>query len=120
MFVSRARYETLARWCDSVSNASTVIREELNLAHERYDTLLEKYHALKLAGAGEPALAPQPLERTKATAVDEVIGSVAGSNSRLRKQLRDFAVQQRFAGAKEDEIAHAMLNWDEDDAGMPE
>ena len=89
-------------------------------AQARYDALLEKYHALKLAGAAEPAPAPAPLPRTKATAVDEVIGAVAGSNSRLRKQLKDFAVAQRFAGSDEQEIAHALLNWQEDDAGVPE
>lgn len=117
MFVTRARYvEELA---DAIADANSA-RHALDVERARFDALLEKYHALKLAGAGEPVTAPTPLERTKPSAVDEVIGSVAGSNSRLRKQLKDYVVQQRFAGSDDKEIAHALLNWDEDDAGMPE
>lgn len=119
-FVSRAALDaerTLAKqwedWCRDLVNESDAQRR-------RYDALLEKYHALKLAGASTPAPAPAPLPRTPANPLDEVIGTVAGTNSRLRKQLKDFAAIQRFQGADEQEITHMLLNWSEDDAGVPE
>jgi hypothetical protein len=86
----------------------------------RYDALLEKYHALKVIGASEPAAPAKPLQRSKPDPVAEVIADRAGPNGRLRSQLTLFAASERRNGTPELEIAKSILHWQDDTSGVPE
>lgn len=87
---------------------------------ERYDALFEKYHQLKAAGASDTPPPVSPLVKRKPDKVAEVISDVAGYNAQLRRQLGVYARQAKQAGDSDDDIAHKLLNWDDDDQGIPE
>ena len=105
MFVTRAVYEDAIRQRDA--------------ALARYDALLEKYHALRLAGQAVPEPAPAPLPERERDPIADVIGVVAGSNATLRRQLVAHARRKRAEGEDETDIVHGLLNWEEDDSGVP-
>lgn len=84
---------------------------------QRYDALLEHYHALKAAGAEPANIQRAPLEKKPTDRVMEVIADIAGSNATLRKQLGAYARRERANKTDDDEIVNTLLHWtDEDDA----
>src|SRR4026207_1646420 len=81
----------------------------------RYYDLLEKYHALKLAGASVPEPKPEPLPAKEPDPVTAAIISRSGKSAQLRKHYYDFVTEQRKQGVSDDEIAHAILTGVDDD-----
>lgn len=61
-----------------------------------------------------------PLPKRQRDPVLEAIGDVAGSNATLRKHLGVWSRQQRADKVPDDEIVHELLNWPDDDRGVPE
>lgn len=117
-WVSRARFDDLQHVRASDAEYIAQLHAGRKELWARYDDLMAKYHALKLAGAVEPipltmAVAKEPDVVTKA------IIETAGSNRLLRKQYSEFVTEQRAAGTDEDEIAKAIRLGITDDGGVP-
>lgn len=113
MFVSQAAFNRISALLYDAERRAEQERR-------RFDALLEKYHALKLAGAGESAPATKPLQRSAPDPVAEVIADRAGPNPRLRTQLTLFAASERRNGVPDLEIAKQILHWQDDTSGVPE
>lgn len=102
------------------------LRNQLALAEARYQTLLDRYHALRTAGANAvPAGLPAVLQRKPADEAIETVVARFHGHSGLRRQLQRFVLRERslegYDATREQDIADAVLNWrdpdaDEDDA----
>lgn len=81
----------------------------------RYAALLEKYHALKLAGAEVPSV-PSPLAPATPRLVTEpdemrdLIDAKAGGNLQMRKMMLRQLATDRAGNVDEDTIRDAILN----------
>lgn len=73
----------------------------------RYDSLLEKYHALKLQGASIPE-PTKTLERPEFDPVMAAITAKAGPDRRLRAQMSAEVMRSRQAGIDDVEIIRAI------------
>ncbi len=115
-WVSRARLDDANR-----GHEATIAfwRQCYNDERKRHDALADKYHALKLAGG---AVAEPPLQRVEPKPPDLVtqamIAKAKGSRI-LLKQFSEFIAEQRSLGLSEPEIAQAILDGVDDDAGVP-
>ena len=115
-WVSRAEYDRLfdthvertAYFCGVIANDRA-----------RYDTLLEKFTALRLAGAAEPAPIIVPPAPRPVDALEVLIGQESGGDFRKRafmiKQLR----KDRASGMSDDEIARRIINGQSVEDGIP-
>lgn len=85
----------------------------------RYDTLLDKYHALKLSGAFIPE-PPKTLERPEFDPVMAAITAKAGPDRKLRAMMAGEAMRSRQAGIPDIEIIQAIEQGVtvDDDAGL--
>lgn len=111
-WVSRESYDMLI----ALHNATA---QDLTASFERFDALLEKYHALKLAGASVPEPKAEPQPPKEPDPVTSAIIARAGKSQALRKHYYEFVNEQRKEGVPDDEIAHAILTGVDDDAGVP-
>lgn len=104
-WVARAVYE------DAVQAVAVMRTREVMLTN-RYDALLDRYHALKLAGATpEPTPAevvpvPPRVEDEARTLISEVCGNNYAKRSMMLKQL----AMDRADGKDEDAILSAIRN----------
>lgn len=73
----------------------------------RYDTLLDKYHALRVSGASVPEPTPT-LQRPEFDPVQAAITAKAGPDKRLRAMMSREAMQSRAAGIPDIEIIQAI------------
>lgn len=121
-WVSRDRLDAMQRLLD-VAHAEA--RQERSIADVRYDALLEKYQALKMAGAVEvpkPLDLPrdaagnvtinslQPLYAPPADEMRELIDAQCGGNYRRRAMMLRQLAADRAAKVSDDDIRAAILN----------
>jgi hypothetical protein len=85
---------------------------------DRYDTLLEKYHALKVAGATVPGPVAPPLIPVPDRVMQAILKKAGGSRA-LRKHYADYVTAQRHAGEDDVTIAQAILAGQTDESGVP-
>jgi hypothetical protein len=91
---------------DEVIRTMAYHQQAVNVANERYDALLEKYHALKLQGAEAPPPVTQYPPRT-AEPDDELkalIAEQAGGDLRRRAIILRQLRQDRADGVSPEEI----------------
>lgn len=103
------------------------LRNQLTLAEARYDALLEKYHALRTAGANA-APTGLPLQSRSMKPADEAIELVCARFPQwpqLRRQLQRHVMKERMLPGYDDEaelkIAESVKNWrdpDSDEEGV--
>lgn len=127
-WVSWARFDAMAQlveaWRQDASKmgfAYEDLRKDAAAERARHDALLEKYHALRAAGASPPppALTPAPRpSQPSDLAIEEVVERFGGS-ARLRRRLQKEQGKMRAGGDDEATIAHAIKHWrdPEDDEG---
>ena len=84
-----------------------------NDTQKRYDDLLEKYHALRTAGAN-PEVSKPVVETREPDAVQYAISQRAGSNHALRLYLTGWAAKQRAANMDSSEIVNSIIEWQSD------
>ena len=121
-WVSRAHYELLQHNYEKLRVESQHSRAWEDLARDfsnRFDALLEKYHALRTQGANPAEPKPEPRAAPEPDPVTQAILARAGKSQALRKHYYDFVSEQRRDGVSDDEIAHAILTGVDDDAGVP-
>lgn len=80
-----------------------------NTADARYADLLEKYHALRVAGANTADAAPPRAERAEPDPVTQAIIKRSGGNPLLRKHYAEYVRDQRSAGTADEDIAKSIL-----------
>lgn len=86
---------------------------------QRYDALLEKYHALRTSGASVPEPKPEPRKAPEPDAVTQAIIKKSGNSKLLRKHYAEYVANCRAGGIGEDEIAQSILVGETDDGGVP-
>ncbi len=102
------RYRGIIGNSNALSEHNGALAQMLNAATERYDKLLDKYHALRVQGANAtPELTP--IVTRPPDPVTQAILSQAGSNTLLRKHFSDFVAEQRASGVPEADIAASIL-----------
>jgi hypothetical protein len=115
-FVSRSAYnaqrETLLWERVEHERVMASVRADLATERDRYDALLEKFTALRVAGAIEiPKVQPVPVidgGYEKRDELKELIGEVCGSDYAKRKvMLRQVAVDR--AAKMEDDVIRAAI-----------
>lgn len=117
-FVSRGKYEMAFNLHIAVRDQYSARLEmaQHNLAEMRkqYDALLDKYHALRAAGANPTSHALPPAPRP-AKPADEAIESVVerfGGNAKLRRRLQKYVnLERQKPDADEERIAENVLHW---------
>lgn len=111
--VSRDRLDAMQRLLD-IAHAEA--RQERSIADARYDALLEKYQALKVAGAVE---APKPPAFVEAATVTQrlkddpmlpLIANRSGGNLRLRAMMLRQLEADRAANVSDADIEAGILN----------
>jgi dihydrodipicolinate synthase/N-acetylneuraminate lyase len=113
--VDRAHHEAMMRmWDDRTVQLLDAVEHE----RSRYDALLEKYHALKLQGGGE-AVVRAPLPAASPDEVAQAIALKAGTDPALRRHLEQYAKAQRLKRTADSDIVDSILNWLDDDEGVP-
>jgi hypothetical protein len=90
----------------------TVLRLTAALEAERALTqsLLEKYHALRLAGGAAP-VAMTPLPAKPRDDVQDAIELQAGSDTMLARHLQRWAKRQKLDGVEELAIVKQIMHW---------
>lgn len=90
-------------------------QNERERTQERYDALLEKYHALRVVGANPndaKGLAPASRPSLPADLAIETIVERFNGNVALRRRLQRFVnLERQKPNADEERIAHAVLHW---------
>ena len=124
-WVSRARFDDLQQSLDHERRAwaCTSQGQEIRWRCEqsdrqrveaKYEALIEKYHALKMAGASvpEPKIVLNPSRNlTEAEQAIEDVVSKFGGSVRLRRRLAKYRADMLGSDGTEDEIAHAIRHW---------
>ncbi len=120
-WVSRSRYQECWTEMQDARKAMRAAEEKSNALvatlrheHERYDNLLEKYHALRLMG-GAPERKLEPLPIAQRDEIADAIELAAGNDGALQRHLNRFAKQQKLDGASEHDIIQAIIHWRSDD-----
>lgn len=93
------------------------VRMLLASERQRYDTLLDKYHALKVGTTGVPAdnhrhgLHPEPIPSSPSDLAIEQVVERFGGNIKLRRKLLQYREDRRQRDDTDDVIADSILNW---------
>lgn len=82
----------------------------------RYDALLEKYHALKVAGAAAP---PAPAQPREVDAVTQAIIAMSRGRPLLYQHYATYVTKARALGVDDETIAKAIIEGEPDDQGVP-
>lgn len=78
-------------------------------ADARYAELLDKFTALRIAGADVPEPKPGPAPKAEPDPVTQAIITKAGRSPVLRKHYGEYVREQRAAGVDDADIAKAIL-----------
>lgn len=109
--MSRADHEGI------VAGLAELVRYERdqNLAAARhYAELLEKYHALRAAGAAIPT-PTIPLQQKDRDDVLDAIELQAGNDRGLSRELQRWAKRQQLNGVSDVEIVKSIMHWEDPD-----
>lgn len=102
--------------CDSCAT----LRGQVVALETMYGDLLEKYHALRVAGANPEqerrGLAPVSRSLKPADEAIETIVARFGNNPLLRKRLQRYVNLQRQRNVEDATIAESVLHWSDPDA----
>ena len=91
------------------------VRDHIQELHTRYDALLEKYHALKVAGGAPPqAVAERPVD-----VVTQAIITKSRGNPTLYAHYGSYVAKARAMHIDEEVIADAIMRGEDDDQGVP-
>ncbi len=82
--------QDLAHAIKRETTMSARLSQEIDAGQRRYESLLDKYHALRLQGAAIPDPKPEPIVRER----DEVVDLI---NATVPPQLRGLAIRQMRA-----------------------
>jgi hypothetical protein len=95
------------------------LQEQLTAERVRYDALLQKFTALRLAGAVEPPPVQPPQSAAKPDPVMQAIILKAKNNILLRNHYVAYVAEQRALRVSEEDIAAAiMLGHSDDNEGV--
>lgn len=111
-WVSREMYELAIGDCNAKY-------ESLRQSERRYDALLDKYHALRSAGASLPEPKSEPLPAKEPDIVTQAIIAKSRGNPALRKHYADYVREQRAMNVSDEDIAAGIIQGDNDDGGVP-
>ena len=120
-WVSRAQLDAAhQRANDAVADYNRAVAERNDIdqgAHERYEALLAKYHALRMAGAEpvEPKPVPHPVADEFAQPIETAIIVAADGNRQLERHLRGRARLRMARGEQPDDIARKIEQGDGSD-----
>lgn len=110
-WVSRDVYESETRRAEAW-------KEQANRECDKYESLLDKYHALKIQGAAVPE-EPQKLAPTNMDPVMCAITAKAGPDRKLRAMMSRQAMLARAAGIPDMEIIQQIEQGVSVDDGIP-
>lgn len=110
-WVSRAVLDDAEGRCRELTGRAFVLSEQVERERTRYDALLDKYHALKIVGAGLP---PEPRTPAPPNPVTQAIIAKSHGNPTLLAHHRAWANEQQALGVSETNIALAIQ------AGLPD
>lgn len=107
--------EAADRWYNQSEHYRLTLKDE----RQRYESLLERYHVLRLQGGNEPPAPPKPLEKKNRSPVEEAITEWCGNNRKLRRRCEEFAQALRQTGLDEVAIALQIEQGNVDTDGVP-
>lgn len=104
---------------DDVRDSLTYAREEAREQRARYDALLDKYHALRVAGANPAAPAPEPQAKAAPDPVTQAMIARGAGNRALMKHYAQYVTEERAKGTTEATIAANILAGETMEDGVP-
>lgn len=112
-WVRRREYDRVVEQGQACERARHELATLAQRDHDLVDSLLEKYHALRWAGAEHP-VARVALPVAQRTDLQDAIELMAGADTSLARHLHRFAKQQALDGVGTLDIVQQILHWQDD------